>query len=50
MIRQVTTMSPKLFIGMDIYKKTWKNHFTTDLVKGSGHTFPPDTQKIKNYV
>ena len=50
MSRQVTTMSPKLFIGLDIHKKTWKLHFTSDLVEGAGHTFPPDTQKIKNYV
>jgi len=50
MSRQVTTMSPKLFIGVDIHKKTWKLHFTTGLVEGSGHTFPPDTQKIKKYV
>ena len=50
MSKQVTTLSPKLFIGLDIHKKTWKLHFTTDLVEGSGHTFPPDTQKIKSYV
>ena len=50
MSKQVTTMSPKLFIGFDIHKKTWKSHFTTDLVEEAGHTFPPDTQKIKSYV
>ena len=50
MSKQVTTMSPKLFIGLDIHKKTWKFHFTTDLVVGTGHTFPPDSQKIQSYV
>lgn len=50
MSKQVTTMSPKLFIGFEIHKKTWKLHFTTDLVEGAGHTFPPDTQKVKKYV
>ena len=50
MSKQVTALSPKLFIGLDIHKKTWKFHFTTDLVEGSGHTFPPDTQKVKDYV
>ena len=50
MSKQVTAMSPKLFIGLDIHKKTWKLHFATDLVEGSGHTFPPDTQKVQSYV
>ena len=50
MSKQVTIMSPKLFIGTGIHKITWKNHFTTVLVEGAGHTFPPDTQKVKKYV
>jgi hypothetical protein len=37
MSRQVTTQSPNLFIGLDIHKKTWKLHFTTDLIEGAGH-------------
>lgn len=50
MSKQVTTSTPKLFIGLDIHKKTWKFHFTTDLVIGSGHSFPPDTETILKYV
>jgi len=50
MSKQVTTSTPKLFIGLDIHKKSWRFHFTTDLFSGSGHTFPPDIDKIKNYV
>ena len=50
MSKQVTTDSPKLFIGLDIHKKSWRFHFTTDLFSGSGHTFPPKSEKIKNYV
>ena len=50
MSKEVTAISPKLFIGLDIHKKTWKLHITTDLGEGSGHTFPPDTQKIKSYL
>ena len=50
MSKQVTTMSPKLFIGLDIHKKTWKFHFTIDLVEGSGHTFPPVPDKVHAYV
>ena len=50
MSKQVTTSLPKLFIGLDIHKKSWKFHFTTDLVIGSGHSFPPCVETIKNYV
>lgn len=50
MSKQVTTSSPKLFIGLDIHKKTWKFHFTTDIVIGSGHSFPPCTKTIEKYV
>ena len=50
MSKQVTTDSPKLFIGLDIHKKSWRFHFMTDLFSGTGHTFPPVLEKIKNYV
>ena len=50
MSKQVTTSSPKLFIGLDIHKKSWKFHFATDIVIGSGHSFPACTQTIHNYV
>ena len=50
MSKQITTDSPKLFIGLDIHKKSWRFHFTTDIVSGSGHTFPPKTELIRNYV
>jgi hypothetical protein len=44
------TASPKLFIGMDIHKKSWKPHFCTDLTIGSGKTFPPNAQELLRYV
>jgi len=50
MSKQVTTSSPKLFIGLDIHKKSWKFHFMTDLFLGSGHTFPPKSDLVYNYV
>lgn len=50
MSKQVTTDSPKLYIGLDIHKKSWRFHFTTDLFSGVGHTFPPGSELIKNYV
>ena len=49
MSKQVTTDCPKLFIGLDIHKKSWRFHFTTDLFSGSGHTFPPGSNLIKDY-
>lgn len=50
MSKQVTTSTPKLFIGFDIHKKSWRFHFTTDLFLGKGHTFPPGSKLIKDYV
>jgi len=50
MSKQVTTQTPKLFIGMDIHKKSWRIHFTTDIVAGSGHTFPPKSELVLKYV
>ena len=50
MSKQVTTSTPKLFIGLDIHKKSWRFHFMTDLFSGNGHTFPPSIDKIESYV
>ena len=50
MSTQFTTINPKLFIGFDIHKKSWRFEFVTDLFSGSGHTFPPDCKKIVSYV
>jgi transposase len=50
MSKQVTTQTPKLFIGFDIHKKSWKFHFTTDIVSGTGHTFPAKVELVKKYV
>jgi transposase len=50
MSKQVPTSKPKLFIGLDIHKKSWKFHFMTDIVIGSGHSFPPKSDVVFNYV
>ncbi len=50
MSKQVTTGTPKLFIGLDIHKKSLRFHFTTDLFSGNGHTFPTGTDLILKYV
>jgi len=44
------TACPKLFIGMDIHKNSWKLHFCTDLTIGSGKTFPPKPEDLCRYV
>lgn len=50
MSKQVTTESSKLYLGLDIHKKTWKFHFATDVVNGVGRSFPPCVATIRNYV
>ena len=50
MSRKVTTSTPKLFIGIDIHKKSWKVHFCTDISEGSPSTFAPTASKLRKYV
>lgn len=42
--------SPKLFIGMDIHKKSWSVHLRTDLFDHKGFTIPPLPQTLVDYV
>ena len=50
MASKVTAPVPKLFIGIDIHKKSWKIHFCTDLFDGNTQTFIPDAAGLKKYV
>lgn len=50
MSKKVTTSTPKLFIGIDIHKKSWKVHFCTDITEGSTATFIPSAPKLRKYV
>lgn len=50
MSKKVTTQSPKLYIGIDIHKKTWKVHFCTDITEGSSKSMPPDAEGLFKYV
>jgi transposase len=45
-----TAASPKLYIGMDIHKKSWSVHFRTDLFDHRGFTMPPEPEKLLQYV
>jgi hypothetical protein len=42
--------TPKLFIGMDIHKKSWSVHLRTDLCDHNGFHMPPEPEKLVDYV
>ena len=46
---QITAI-PKLFIGMDIHKKSWSVHVRTDLFDHKGFSMPADAEKLWEYV
>ena len=45
-----TTAVPKLFIGMDVHKKSWTVHFKTDLFDNKTVTMPAEPSVLINYV
>ena len=50
MISSQITATPKLFIGMDVHKKSWTCHFKTDLFDHKTVTMPADPNCLKDYV
>lgn len=44
------TALPKLFIGIDIHKRSWKIHCSTDLFSGKSFSMTPDADKLFEYV
>ena len=44
------TASSKLFIGIDIHKRSWKVHCATDLSMGKTFSMAPDAVQLQNYV
>lgn len=44
------TAHPKLYIGIDIHKRSWKIHCSTDLFSGKSFTMPPNPEALKAYV
>ena len=44
------TAYPKLFIGIDIHKRSWKVHCATDLFAGKSFSMPSDPEQLRNYV
>ena len=50
MATQSTASVPKLYIGMDIHKKSWSVHLRTDLFDHKGFTLPPKPEVLYDYV
>lgn len=46
---QITAI-PKLYIGIDIHKRSWKVHCSTDLFSGKSFSMKPDPEHLKIYV
>tara|TARA_B100000949_G_scaffold173344_1_gene153897 strand:+ start:238 stop:1293 length:1056 start_codon:yes stop_codon:yes gene_type:complete len=44
------TACPKLYIGIDIHKSSWKIHCATDLSCGKTFSMGPDPDKLRDYV
>ncbi len=49
MITQITA-TPKLYIGIDIHKRSWKVHCSTDLFSGKSFSQPPNPEVLRDYV
>ena len=46
---QITAL-PKLYIGIDIHKRSWKVHCATDLFSGKSFSMAPDPEQLRQYV
>ena len=44
------TATAKLYIGIDIHKRSWKIHTATDLFDGKSFSMQPDAIELKKYV
>jgi len=44
------TALPKLYIGIDIHKKSWKVNIYTDLSAGKTITMPPSAEQLQEYI
>jgi len=47
---QSTASIPKLYIGMDVHKKSWTFHYRTDLFEGKTITQPASDQVLIKWV
>ena len=49
-MRTEHTARPKLFIGIDIQKRSWKIHCSTDISGGKTFSMPPSPEGLRAYV
>ena len=49
-MKQPTTLNPKLYIGIDVHKKSWTFHYQTDLFDGKTITQPAGEIHLINWV
>jgi len=49
-MKTVPPAQPKLYIGIDIHKLSWKFHFATDLFCGKSFSIPPEAKALYDYV
>ncbi|SKB53153.1 hypothetical protein SAMN05660903_01198, partial [Salegentibacter salinarum] len=47
---QSTASIPKLYVGIDIHKRSWKIHCSTDLFAGKSFSMPPFPEQLFQYV
>lgn len=47
---QSTALIPKLYIGIDVHKKSWTFHYQTDLFDGKTITQPANPNKLVEWV
>jgi transposase len=43
-------VTPKLYIGIDVHKKSWRVHIKTDLFDHKEYTAPPTAELLYSYV
>ena len=44
------TADSKLYIGIDIHKRSWKVHCATELFSGKSFSMPSEPSQLKTYV
>ncbi len=49
MTQSITALA-KIYIGLDIHKRSWKVNVTTDLFAGRTVTMPPKPEALKTYI
>jgi transposase len=47
---QETVNKPKLYIGVDIHKKSWSVTIRTDIMEHKNYSMPPNAEDLFQYV